>query len=193
MHDRDYEGKITMSQRPNFDAMNETDVREIVVRPLIERLGYLHGTDATILTEKTLRYDRAFLGRKNPKKDPPLVGRADYVCEVVLYGRWIVEVKAPSEELSQDVVEQAHTNAGHPEITASFFLITNGRKFRLLETAKLERPALEWDFEDEDDNLLRIFNTLSPAAFRKRARITLVDPGKPLGRGVASRMRIMGG
>jgi hypothetical protein len=80
MHDRDYEGKITMSQRPNFDAMNETDVREIVVRPLIERLGYLHGTDATILTEKTLRYDRAFLGRKNPKKDPPLVGRADYVC-----------------------------------------------------------------------------------------------------------------
>jgi hypothetical protein len=182
-----------MSQRPNFDAMNETDVREIVVRPLIERLGYRHGTDATILTEKTLRYDRAFLGRKNPKKDPSLVGRADYVCEVVSYGRWIVEVKAPSEELSQDVVEQAHTYAAHPEIAASFFLITNGRKFRLFETAMLERPALEWDFEDEDDNLLRLFNTLSPAAFRKRAKITLVDPGKPLGRGVASRMRIMGG
>jgi hypothetical protein len=26
---------------PLFDTMNETDVREIVVRPLLERLGYL--------------------------------------------------------------------------------------------------------------------------------------------------------
>jgi hypothetical protein len=64
-----------MSERLDFDSMNETDVREIVVRPLIERLGYRHGTEATIHTEKILRYDRAFLGRKNPKKDPPLTRR----------------------------------------------------------------------------------------------------------------------
>jgi hypothetical protein len=32
----------------NFDIMNETDVREVVVRPLLERLGYRHGTAATI-------------------------------------------------------------------------------------------------------------------------------------------------
>jgi hypothetical protein len=182
-----------MNQHPDFDSMNETDVREVIVRPLIERLGYRHGTEATILTEKTLRYDRAFLGHKNPKKDPPLAGRADYICEVISFGRWVVEVKSPSEELSQDVVEQAHTYAMHPEIAASFFLITNGRNFRLYETAKLERAALEWGFEDEDDNLLRLFNILSPAAFRKRARITLVDPGKPLGKGLASRLRIIGG
>jgi hypothetical protein len=182
-----------MSDRLDFDSMNETDVREIVVRPLIERLGYRHGTEATIHTEKILRYDRAFLGRKNPKKDPPLTGRADYVCEVISYGRWIVEVKAPSEELSQDVVEQAHTYASHPEIAASFFMVTNGRRFRLFETAKLQQAALEWDFEDGDDNLLRVFNTLSPAAFRKRASVTLVDRGKPLGRGIPSKLRVIGG
>lgn len=60
-----------MSKLPDFDTMNETDVREIIVRPLIESLGYRHGTDATILTEKSLRYERNFLGRKNPRKDPP--------------------------------------------------------------------------------------------------------------------------
>src|ERR1700712_3974667 len=98
-----------MTQAPDFNTMNETDVREILVRPLIDQLGYRHGTDATIITEKTLRYEKAFLGRKNPKKDPPLVGRADYICEVVSYGRWVVEVKSPAEQLSQDVVEQAHT------------------------------------------------------------------------------------
>ena len=162
--------------------------------PLLKRLGYdYYGSDGKILTEKTLRYERAFLGRKNPRKDPPLVGRADYICEVNSYGRWVVEVKGPSEELSQNVVEQAHTYASHPEVGATYFLVTNGRSFRLYETSKLERAALAWEFEDEDDNLLRLFNTLSPAAFRKRAAITLVDPGKPLGKGLASRLRIIGG
>jgi hypothetical protein len=181
-----------MSQAPNFDAMNETDVREILVRPLIERLGYAHGTDATILTEKTLRYDRAFLGRKKPN-DPALIGRADYICEVISYGRWVVEVKAPSEELSHDVTEQAHTYASHPEIASSFFMVTNGRRFRLFQTSKLDAPVLEWRYEDQDDNLLRLLNTLSPEAIRKRARMILVDPSKPLGRGVPSRVIIIRG
>jgi hypothetical protein len=118
---------------PDFGTMNETDVREIIVRPLIERLGYRHGTDANIRTEQTLRYARSFLGRKNPKKDPPLVGRADYICDVISFGRWIVEVKSPGQDLTQDDVEQAHTYAAHPEIAATFFLVTNGRVFRLYE------------------------------------------------------------
>jgi hypothetical protein len=182
-----------MAHTRNFDTMNETDVRETVVRPLIERLGYQHGTEANIITEKTLRYEKAFLGRKNPKKDPPLVGRADYICEVVSFGRWVVEVKAPEQPISQDAIEQAHTYASHPEIAATFFLVTNGRTFQLYETSKLLEPALAWDYEDEDDNLLRLFNVLSPAAFRKRAKLTLVDPGMPLGTGLASRLRIIGG
>jgi hypothetical protein len=175
--------------------MNETDVRETIVRPLIESLGYGRDAETRILTEKTLRYDRSFLGHKKPKTDPPLAGRADYICEVTSFGRWVVEVKSPSEELTQDVVEQAHTYAMHPEIAAPFFLITNGRKFRLYETAKLERPALEWNFEDEDkeESLLRLSNALSPSAFKTRARFTLIDPGRPLGNGLASKLRIIGG
>ena len=182
-----------MAHARRFDTMNEQDVRETIVRPLIERLGYRHGTDANIITEKTLRYEKAFLGRKNPKKDPPLVGRADYICEVVSFGRWVVEVKAPTESISQDAVEQAHTYASHPEIAATFFLVTNGRTFQLYETSRLSEPALAWDYEDGDDNLLRLFNVLSPAAFKKRAKLTLVDPGMPLGTGLDSRLRIIGG
>jgi hypothetical protein len=86
-----------MGSTPDFSSMNETDVREIIVRPLIESLGYRHGTDADIRTEQTLTYGKAFLGRKNPNKDPDLVGRADYICEVISFGRWVVEVKSPAE------------------------------------------------------------------------------------------------
>ena len=81
---------------PDFVSMNETDVRESVVRPFLESLGYRHGTQATIRTEVPLRYNKAFLGRKKPAKDPAL-GRADYICEAIGYGRWVVEVKSPNQ------------------------------------------------------------------------------------------------
>lgn len=178
---------------PDFSSMNETDVRETIVRPLIENLGYRHGTDAYIRTEQTLRYGKAFLGRKNPTRDPDLVGRADYICGVVSFGSWVVEVKSPAEPLTQETVEQAHTYAAHPEIAASHFLVTNGREFRLYETSRLESPVLTWKFQDTDDNSLRLFNVLSPAAIRTRAKATSVDQGKPLSRGLGSRLRVIGG
>lgn len=87
--------------RLRLGTMNEADVRETIVRPLISALGYSNGADAYVRTERTLRYDRAFLGRQNQRKDPPLVGRADYECGVTSYGRWIVEVKAPDQELAK--------------------------------------------------------------------------------------------
>lgn len=126
----------------NFDVMNETDVREIIVRPLLHRLGYSHGSEANIRTEVSLKYPSAFLGRKKPGKDPALAGRADYICEVISYGRWVVEVKPPSEAITTDAVQQAHTYAAHPEVSASFILVTNGRRFELYRTGSLDTPLL---------------------------------------------------
>lgn len=177
----------------DFDSMNETDVREIVVRPMLERLGYRHGTEANIRTELTLKYDRAFLGRRNPRKDPPLVGRADYICEVISFGRWVVEVKAPSQELTDEVVQQAHTYAAHPEVAAGYFMVTNGREFRVYQTGKLDAPTMAWRFEKIEESLLGLFNLLGPDAVRKRAKLGAADLGKPLGRGVASKVLIVGG
>ncbi|MGA2888777.1 MAG: hypothetical protein ABSE51_12060 [Terracidiphilus sp.] len=182
-----------MGTIPDFSSMNETDVREMIVRPLIESLGYRHGTEANIRTEVVLRYGKAFLGRKNPKRDPDLVGRADYICEVISFGRWVVDVKSPAESLTQEVSEQAHTYAAHPEIAASHFLVTNGREFKLFQTSRLETSMLAWSFQDADDNLLRVFNVLSPAAVRARAKASLLDTGKPLGKGLASRLKVIGG
>lgn len=178
---------------PDFSSMNETDVREIVVRPLLARLGYAHGTQANIRTEVSLKYDRAFLGRKAPRKDPPLRGRADYICEAISYGRWVVEVKGPSEDLTRDDAEQAHTYSAHPEIAATHFLLTNGRRFLLFATGELDKPLLEWAFEDTEGQIMTLFNILSPAAVRKRAQLIRHDTAKPLGRGLPSALKIVGG
>lgn len=178
---------------PQFDAMNETDVREIVVRPLLHRLGYQHGTENNIRTEVPLRYANAFLGRKNPAKDPPLRGKADYICEVISVGRFAVEVKAPNIGLGQDDVEQAHTYSAHPEIAASHFLLTNGREFRIYATGKLDVPLLAWQYEETEQVIVAIFNLLSPHAVRRRAARATPAPGKPLGPGIGPSVRILGG
>jgi hypothetical protein len=176
-----------------FDHMNETDVREKLVRPFLVRLGYEHGTEANIRTEQTFRYEKAFLGRKNPKKDPALVGRADYILEIASVGRWVVEVKAPTEKLSRDVVEQAHTYAAHPEVAALFFLITNGRSFHLYRTSHLDVPLMAWEWEETDEVFLAVSNLISPEAIRRKVNILQPDKGKPLGSGVPSEVTIMGG
>jgi hypothetical protein len=84
-------GRIPMKNVFSFDNMTEADVREEIVRPLLQQLGYQRGTDNNIRTEVTLRYARQFLGHKK-SNDPDLVGRADYICEVISLARWVVEV-----------------------------------------------------------------------------------------------------
>ncbi len=176
----------------NIDVMNETDVREIIVRPFLHALGYQQGTGANILTEKTLRYSKVFLGRKNPDKDPDLTGRADYICEVVSFGRWVVEVKSPRLDLTVDDAHQAHTYAAHPEIGAIFTLLTNGREFRLYRTSEPEQPIFSWKTEDTGEYLMNIANLLSPDAIKRRVYIP-VDLGKPLAIGFNSTIEMVGG
>jgi hypothetical protein len=186
-------GGMLLVDEPQFETMNETDVREVIVRPLLERLGYRHGTQAPIRTEVPLRYDKAFLGRKKPSKDPPLRGKADYVCDAVPYGRWVVEVKSPAEVLTRDDREQTHTYAAHPEIAAAFFMLTNGRQFELYRTSVLDGPVLTWSYAETEDKLLSLFNLVGPAALEKLANLVRSDPGKPLGPNVTSSLRILGG
>jgi hypothetical protein len=178
---------------PDFASMNETDVREIIVRPLLTRLGYEHGTEANIRTEQTFRYANAFLGRKNPSKDPPLTGRADYILEVTSYGRWVVEAKPPSEPITREAIEQAHTYAAHPEVAGLFFLLTNGREFQLFRTSSLDAPLMSWKWEDMDEIFLALSNLVGPEAIKRKAKLFAPDPGKPLAPGVASTVEIIGG
>ncbi len=179
----------------DIETMNETDVREILVRPFLTMLGYKQGTEANIKTEISFRYGQAFLGRKSPATDPKLKdlrGRADYVCEVVSYGRWIVEVKNPTDALTVDDAQQAHTYAAHPEVAALFYVVTNGRMFRLYRVSYPDTPLFEWKTEETETYFEALFNILSPEAIKKRVFVP-VDLGKPIGRGYASSLQIIGG
>lgn len=177
----------------NIEGMNETDVREAIVRPFIHALGYAYGTPNHIRTELPLRYDKAFLGRKNASKDPALRGRADYICEVISHGRWVIEVKAPDQDLTLDDAQQAHTYAAHPEVAAFYYLLTNGREFRLYRMSRPDEPELSWKLTETNDRFPVIRNILGPAAIKQRALIDVIDVRKPLAPGLKSSARIVGG
>jgi hypothetical protein len=65
----------------DFNQLNETDVREEILTPLLHLLGYRAGTTDNIIREQSLRYPRVFLGRKKPHADPVLRGKADYIVK----------------------------------------------------------------------------------------------------------------
>lgn len=181
----------------NFDLLNETDVREEIVAPWLRALGYRTGTQHNVRRELYLQYDRLSLGRKKGERDPELRGKADYVLEAGGRVRWVLEAKAPSNDLGPDEVEQAWTYANHPEVRAVYHCLCNGRRLDMYRTnsgpshpallsllyAELTQPA-GWS---------RLERLLAPEAVLRDNPDTVVDTDEPVGPGLRSFAQIVGG
>ncbi|HEV7251826.1 MAG TPA: type I restriction endonuclease subunit R [Mesorhizobium sp.] len=193
-NDPDVNAPSSKSLFPPHDlaTMNEDDVAGEIIRPFCRALGYSQGSPtANLRSQVTIRYDRVFLGHKG-KNDPELRGRPDFICEVVSYARWVIEAKSPTVELTLADSQQAHTYATHPEIAAEFYLLTNGREFRLYRIGAPDSPFLLWQKDATEAMLPVLENVLGPEAIRKRATIK-IDVGKPLFKGAGSTVAIVGG
>ncbi len=178
----------------NLDTANETDIREELASPLLALLGYERGTSNDILREYTLSYGRIYLGRKKPN-DPPLRGRPDYILSVAGAGRWILEVKAPSEEITQDVIEQAISYARHPEVSASYAVMLNGRFLTIFSNTQrsTDKPLANIEVTSLEELADKLKATLSPSAIRRDCSPPIVDLGLPLSEGFRSNAKITGG
>ena len=184
-------------QFPDFDfsKMNEADVREEIIAPLLRALGYRSGTENNIARENLLRYARAYIGRKKPEKDPQLTGKADYVLEVRGFARWILEAKPPDRNISIDDVEQAHTYASHPEVSALLFALCNGHQLKVFETWRPPNtpPVLDVAHPDLEREFGRVQSLLGPDGIKLSYPKIVVDPGNALAPGMRSRVRIRRG
>lgn len=178
----------------DLDGANETDIREDVVSPLLFLLGYARGTQNDILREYTLSYDRIFLGRKN-KSDPKMRGRADYILNVTGAGRWIIEVKGPDINIGKEEIDQTISYARHPEVSALYTAIINGRRFILFHSSQTstEPPIVDIEIEEVEVLAEKLEGVLSPSSIRRDFRLPAIDLGRPLYRGYRSRARITGG
>ncbi len=175
----------------DFGRMNETDVRENIISPLLKEMQYRHSTPNDVITEQTLRYPKSYIGKKK-KNDPEIRGKADYILEVDRRIRWIIEVKAPDVVIGLDDIEQAFSYAFHPEVRALYFVVTNGKEFRVHRTIDGPNipPVLTIEYHSLKENLHSLNNILSPESLKRDYPDFVLDTGKPLAPGFRSFAKI---
>jgi hypothetical protein len=179
----------------DFSRLNESDIREEIIAPLLRHLGYRSGTSANVIREQALRYPKVSLGRKDTKKDPELRGRADYICEVDDSVRWIIEAKPPQAGITINDIEQAYTYANHPEVRAVYFCLINGLKLQIYQTNQGPDvpPILEVDYDKFDESFSIIENIIGADALKRDHPRIEPDPRNPIGRGLRSLVRVTNG
>lgn len=178
-----------------FDELSEADVREEVITQMLRELGYRSGSENNIVREQSLRYPRESLGRKNPRRDPLLRGKADYILEVRNLVRVEIEAKAPTASISVDDIEQAWSYANHPEVRAVYFALCNGREFHVYQTnhGPNAGAVLTLGYEDLNSSFPALAELIGPDALLRDFPRVSVDTGPPIGPGLRSVVRITSG
>ena len=133
-------------QPTTFDdpEFKEDSVRELVIAPIISRLGYLPSGAVRVTRSKSLRHPFIRVGTRNH----PVTTIPDYTIYVNDKPRFVLDAKSPIEEiLAEDHVQQAYSYAIHPEIRCDEFGLCNGRELAIFDTNQAE-PLLHLKFEE---------------------------------------------
>lgn len=154
------------------ELFNEAEVRLHIIDPIIRKLGYTDLEGTYLKLEEKLNYPYYYIGRKNKKKDVPL-GMPDYRAGLLgRNGSFVIEAKAGNVELTREELEQAHSYAAHAEVGAQYFVVSNGREFRIYETlSSLNLDAVVALKVDEiNERFHEIENMLSPPNLERHSK-----------------------
>ena len=145
------------------DLRNEADVEQNFARRLLEALGY---SDRAIRPKEAL--ERLSLGNAGNQK----LHRPDFALKVGGHIRWILESKAPGENLDNHF-EQANgycesINSSYSNVNpVTRFVLSNGSETRVHETG-VHAPLLTVrfvEFKEGHTNYERLREALKPTAF----------------------------
>jgi hypothetical protein len=155
-------------QQTSFDDpdFKEDSVRELVVVPILSRLGYLPHGDARVVRSKTLKQPFIRMGTRNH----PVTIIPDYTLVVKEKPALVLDAKGPNESVLDSMhVQQAYSYAVHPEIRCREFALCNGRELALYSTDKAE-PLLHLRFEEFELRWDEIDRFLSPGYLAEPTR-----------------------
>lgn len=121
----------------------EDSVREEIIIPIIKGLGYSANKPNQIIRSRKLLHPFVSIG--SIKKDIYII--PDYLFEVDGNAAWILDAKAPKEEIIKSKnVEQAYSYAIHSEVRVNFFALCNGKEFVLFNIEKID-PILHFPIQ----------------------------------------------
>jgi hypothetical protein len=118
----------------------EDSVREEIIAPILRGLGYTSSKPHRVIRSRKLLHPFVSIGSVSKK----IYIVPDYVLEVDDRLAWVLEAKAPSEDVANTKhVEQAYSYAIHSEIRVPYFALCNGRDFVLYHISK-PQPVLQF-------------------------------------------------
>ncbi len=137
----------------NNSEFKEDSVREEIIMPLIKALGYDYKGKYKIVRSRKLQHPFTMIGANKYK----ISIFPDYILECDGKCVCIIEAKAPSESLdNEECISQAYSYAVHREVAAKFYVLCNGKEFRLYSTSLL-MPVMVFRM----DYLMSHFNKLN--------------------------------
>ena len=143
----------------------ETSVREIIITPILTRLGYSPSGPYRVIRSKTLKHPFIHAGtRKCPVNIIP-----DYTLLEQDKPLIVLDAKRPTEDiLSRDNVQQAYSYAIHPEIKSHHFALCNGKSLAVFDVDNSE-PLLLITFDEFKSKWEEIERYLSPRFLKEPA------------------------
>ena len=143
---------------PDF---KEDAVREELIVPILNRLGYSATGEHRICRSKPLVHPFVYIGTKQYKVNI----FPDYILSVAGSVKWVLDAKAPSEEiLTGKHVEQAYSYAIHKDVRVSVYGLCNGHTIVVFHVSHLE-PILNVPLTEIDARWDEVNKTLCPMAF----------------------------
>ncbi|TPD71272.1 type I restriction enzyme HsdR N-terminal domain-containing protein [Flavobacterium microcysteis] len=168
----------------NFDLLNHPDfkedsVREEIIVPIIQNLGYSASQPYQIIRSRNLTHPYVSIGSQRKK----IYIIPDYIFEINGKPGWILDAKSPSESTINSIhVEQAYSYAIHSEVRVNYFVLCNGVYFTLYNISKNE-PLLHFPIRAIPGYWSQIKEFLSPEnIFKNSENIIKKDFGLHLKR-----------
>lgn len=140
------------------DEFKEDSVRELIILPILNRLGYSAIGDAEVKRSKTLKHPFIRIGTTNyPVKIIP-----DYTLYFERKPIFILDAKSPTENvLHAQHVQQAYSYAIHPEVKCGEFGLCNGTHLAVF-TVDSPEPILYLEFQQFEEKWDEIERILKP-------------------------------
>jgi len=147
----------------NFDdpEFKEDSVRELVIAPILSRLGYGPVGEDRVTRSKSLKHPFIRVGTKtHPVRTIP-----DYTLYVDDKPAFVLDAKAPNQDvLDPGHVQQAYSYAIHPELRCEEFGLCNGRQLVAFSVAQRD-PLVVFEFDQIEPRWDEIEKLLSCCPF----------------------------
>jgi hypothetical protein len=140
---------------PNF---KEDSVREVIIAPMLSKLGYHPTGRQTVIRSKSLLQPFIYVGtRRHPVTIIP-----DYTLQLDGKSVAVLDAKSPTEQIDLPAhIQQAYSYAIHPEIRTHYFALCNGRRLSVYNV-EAPKPILDIPFEEFESRWDDIVRYLAP-------------------------------